>query len=174
MYQIHKLLMSRIVMDIPLDIRYKLHSLVGRYNNINNNVQNQIQYIDLLRKNNHNTRSNVNKINTAIIEKNRLFLEKCKAIRALFLYLNKTKKIIFNFNSVLSKFWRIASDRKKHLIRECQGIIDNNEYTEDIRKYLTLTIKTLEKYDENYGFKIGLVLNRLFYKDISWIIYEYL
>lgn len=174
MYQIHKLLMSRIVMDIPLDIRYKLHSLVGRYNNINNNVQNQIQYIDLLRKNNHNTRSNVNKINTAIIEKNRLFLEKCKAIRTLFLYLNKTKKIIFNFNSVLSKFWRIAYERKKHLIRECQGIIDNNEYTEDIRKYLTLTIKTLEKYDENYGFNIGLVLNRLFYKDISWIIYEYL
>ena len=60
------------------------------------------------------------------------------------------------------------------MIRECQGVIDNNEYTEDIRKYLALTIKTLEKYDENYGLNIGLVLNRLFYKDISWIIYEYL
>ena len=28
------------------------------------------------------------------------------------------------------------------MIRECQGVIDNNEYTEDIRKYLALTIKT--------------------------------
>ena len=60
------------------------------------------------------------------------------------------------------------------MIQECQAIIDNNEYTEDIRKYLGLTIKTLEKYDENYGMKIGLILNRLFYRDISWTIYEYL
>ena len=175
LYQIRKLLMSRIVMDIPLDIRYKLQSLIGRYINLNDNVYDKKQYINSILKNScKNTRLNTKRIEAATVEKNKLFLEMCKSIRAVFLYLNRTKKFIFSFNNKSSRFWQITYERKKHLIRECQGVIDNNEYTEDIRKYLTLTIKTLEKYDENYGFKIGLVLNRLFYKDISWIIYEYL
>ena len=45
---------------------------------------------------------------------------------------------------------------------------------QEVRKYLGLTIKTLKNYDENYGMKIGLILNRLFCRDISWTIYEYI
>ena len=165
--------MSRIVMDIPLDVRYKLQSLIGRYISLSDDLYDQKQHIIRI-TNGKNTRLNTKKIRAATDEKNKLFLEMCKSIRAVFLYLNRTKKFIFSFNNKSSRFWQITDERKKHLIRECQGVIDNNEYTEDIRKYLTLTIKTLEKYDENYGIKIGLVLNRLFCRDISWSIYEYL
>ena len=165
--------MSRIVMDIPLDVRYKIQSLVGRYINLSDDLYDQKQHIIRL-TNCKNTRLNTKKIQTATDEKNKLFLDMCKSIRAVYLYLNKTKKCIFSFNNKSSRFWQITYERKKHLIQECQAIINNNEYTEDIRKYLGLTIKTLEKYDENYGMKIGLILNRLFYRDISWTIYEYL
>ena len=160
-------------MDIPLDVRWKLQSLIGKYINLSNDLHDQKQ--DIIRKINYkNTRLNTKRIEAATLEKNKLFLNMCKSIRAVYLYLNKTKKCIFSFNNKSSRFWQITCERKKHLINECQAIIDNNEYTEDIRKYLGLTIKTLEKYDENYGLKIGMVLNRLFCKDISWTIYEYL
>jgi hypothetical protein len=161
-------------MDIPLDVRYKLKSLLNRYINIDNDVYNQKQHIQELQLHYRNTRLNTKRIESATDEKNKLFLDKCKSIRAVYLYLNRTKKCIFSFYNKSSRFWQITYERKKHLIQECQAIIDNNEYTEDIRKYLGLTIKTLEKYDENYGIKIGLVLNRLFCRDISWSIYEYL
>ena len=166
--------MSGIVMDIPVDIRCKLQSLISRYINLNDHVYDQKQHIHQIQTNCKNTRLNTKRIEAATVEKNRLFLEMCKSIRATFLYLNRKKKFIFSFNNKSSRFWQISFERKKHLIHECQRVIDNNEYTEDIRKYLGLTIKTLEKYDENYGLKIGLVLNRLFCKDISWSIYEYL
>ena len=165
--------MSRIVMDIPLDVRYKLQSLVGRYINLSDDLYDQKQHI--IRKINcKNTRLNTKRIEAATDEKNKLFLDMCKSIRAVYLYLNRIKKCIFSFNNKSSRFWQITYERKKHLIHECQAVIDNNEYTEDIRKYLGLTIKTLEKYDENYGLKIGMVLNRLFCKNISWTIYEYI
>ena len=165
--------MSRIVMDIPLDVRYKFQSLVGRYINLSYDLYHQKQ--DIIRITNcKNTRLNTKRIEAATEEKNKLFLDMCKSIRAVYLYLNRQKKCIFSFNNKSSRFWLIPYQRKKHLIHECQAVIDNNEYTEDIRKYLSLTIKTLEKYDENYGMKIGLVLNRLFCRDISWNIYEYL
>ena len=160
-------------MDIPLDVRYKFQSLVGRYINLSDDLYDQKQ--DIIRMTNcKNTRLNTKRIEAATDEKNKLFLDMCKSIRAVYLYLNRIKKCIFSFNNKSSRFWQITYERKKHLIHECQAIIDNNEYTEDIRKYLGLTIKTLENYDENYGFKIGLVLNRLFCRDISWTIYEYL
>lgn len=166
--------MSKIVMDIPLDVRSELQSLISRFINLNDHVHDQKQHINQIQTNCKKTRLNTKRIEAATLEKNRLFLEMCKSIRAFFLYLNRKKKFIFSFNNKSSRFWQISLERKKHLIHECQCVIDNNEYTEDIRKYLGLTIKTLEKYDENYGLKIGLVLNRLFCRDISWSIYEYL
>ena len=162
-------------MEIPIVLRYELQSLISKYNNLNDKLQFQKIYIDSLQKINcNNTSLSINRLEVAIREKNILFLEMCKSVRATFLYLNRKKKLMFGFNNKSLKFWQISSERKKHLIHDCQGIIDNNEYNEDIRKYLVLTIKTLKKYDENYGMKIGLVLNRLFCRDISWTIYEYL
>lgn len=167
--------MPRIVMEIPIVLRYELQSLISKYLDLNDKLCYQNRHIDSLQKFNYNnTRLNTKRIEVATCEKNILFLEMCKSIRATFLYLNRKKKLMFGFNNKSLRFWQISSERKRHLIHDCQDIIDNNKYTEDIRKYLGLTIKTLEKYDENYGMKIGLVLNRLFCRDISWTIYEYL
>lgn len=162
-------------MNVPLDVHCKLMSLIGRYMNLNEELYNKKQQIQQQQQFNFkNTRSITKRNEAAMQKKNEIFFEMCKSIRAIYLYLNKQKKYIFSFNNKSSIFWKTVCNRKKHLIRQCQLIIDNNEYTEDIRKYLGLTIKTLKKYDENYGMQIGLILNRLFFKDISWTIYEYL
>lgn len=165
--------MPRVVMEIPYIIRLKMQSLLDRYKNMNDSLYYQNQQINSLQKFKQ-TRVNKEKLDCAIERKNQLFLQQCKSIRATFLYLNKNKKIMFGFNNKTSSFWNTVSIRKKTLIVQSQNIIDNNEFTEDIRKYLGLTIKTLKNYDENYGMKIGLILNRLFCRDISWTIYEYL
>jgi hypothetical protein len=165
--------MPRIVMEIPDFVRFKLQSLIWKYENMNQSVHYQNQQISSI-KNLRYTRSSNEKLEQALEKKNQLFLKQCKSIRATFLYLNKNKKLIFGFNNKTSSFWKTVYIRKNALICQCQRIIDNNEFTEEIRKYLSLTIKTFKNYDENYGLNIGLVLNRLFCKDISWTIYEYL
>lgn len=165
--------MPRIVMEIPDFVRFKLQSLIWEYKNMNQSLHYQNQQISSIKKLRY-TRSSKEKLEEALEKKNQLFLKQCKSIRATFLYLNKKKKLIFGFNNKTSSFWNTVYIRKKTLICQCQEIIDNNEFTEKIRKYLGLTIKTFKNYDENYGLSIGLVLNRLFCRDICWTIYEYL
>ena len=165
--------MSGIVMNIPVDVRYKLQSLVDRHSSLQNEVDEQNEYIVTIQKG-RSTRQKKKDIQEAIHYRNVKFLEMCKAIRAVFLYLNRNKKFAFGFNNKSSSFWNTCVKRKKLLILQCKNIIDKNKYNEEIRKYVALTIKTLEKYDENYGLKIGLVLNRLFCRDISWTIYQYI
>ena len=165
--------MPRVVMEIPYIVRLKMQLLLDRYENMNQSVYYQNQQISSI-KNLRYTRSSKEKLEQAVEKKNQLFLKQCKSIRATFLYLNKNKKIMFGFNNKTFSFWNTVSIRKKTLIVQSQNIIDNNEFTEEVRKYLGLTIKTLKNYDENYGMKIGLILNRLFCRDISWTIYEYL
>ena len=79
-------------MDIPLDVRWKLQSLIGKYINLSNDLHDQKQ--DIIRKINYkNTRLNTKRIEEATLEKNKLFLDMCKSIRAVYLYLNKTKNV---------------------------------------------------------------------------------
>ena len=62
--------------------------------------------------------------------------------------------------------------------KENKDEIDKDKSENDVEEKSEPTLSELEvlqkKYDENYGMKIGLVLNRLFCRDISWTIYEYL
>ena len=45
---------------------------------------------------------------------------------------------------------------------------------QDIFRSIVLLKSTLNNYTSDYGVTIGLVLNRLFCRDISWAIYEYI
>lgn len=97
-----------------------------------------------------------------------------KKIRSLFLYLNRNKKYIFSFNEKRRKLWKttiFTVIRLKQQIKEESEIYSENL---DMFRSLYLLKSTLNNYTSDYGITIGLVLNRLFCRDISWTIYEYI
>ena len=109
-----------------------------------------------------------------VIKKIQVKIQLLKKIRSLFLYLNRNKKYIFSFNEKRRKLWKttiFTVIRLKQQIKEEAEIYPENH---DIFRYLYLLKSTLNNYTSDYGMTIGLVLNRLFCRDISWIIYEYI
>ena len=92
--------MSGIVMKIPVDVRYKLQSLVDRQSSLQNEVDEQNEYIVTI-QNGRSTRQKKKDIQEAMHYRDVKFLEMCKAIRAVFLYLNRNKKFAFGFNNFL-------------------------------------------------------------------------
>ena len=96
-----------------------------------------------------------------------------KAIRSIFLYLNRNKKYIFSFEVESRNFWKIAYATKIRLLSECTEKLETT-CDDNKRRCLALLITTLENYREDYGLNIGLVLNRLFYWPIPHLISEYL
>jgi len=115
-----------------------------------------------------------------VMRKNKKF-EKVKGIRGLFLVLNREKYKHFSFSKEDIKFWRIASIKNSefetNLNKEIFLIKTKNILTqkdnEEIQ-YYNLVLKTLNKYDKNYGKFIGLVLNRLFCSNISLYIRDFI
>lgn len=115
-----------------------------------------------------------------VMRKNKKF-ERVKGIRGLFLVLNREKYKHFSFSKEDIKFWRIASTKNRefetNLNKEIFLIKTKNILTqkdnEEIQ-YYNLVLKTLNKYDKNYGKFIGLVLNRLFCSNISLYIRDFI
>tara|TARA_Y100000389_G_C17376300_1_gene471842 strand:- start:277 stop:666 length:390 start_codon:yes stop_codon:yes gene_type:complete len=115
-----------------------------------------------------------------VMRKNKKF-EKIKGIRGLFLVLNREKYKYFSFSKENIKFWRIASIKNRefetNLNKEIYLIKTKNILTqkdnEEIQ-YYNLVLKTLNKYDKNYGKFIGLVLNRTFCINISFYIRDFI
>ena len=109
-----------------------------------------------------------------VIKQKEVKIEILKKIRSLFLYLNRNKKYIFGFNEKRRKLWKttiFSVIRLKQQIKEELEIYSENP---DMFRCLYLLKSTLNNYTSDYGITIGLVLNRLFYRDISWRIYEYI
>ena len=112
---------------------------------------------------------------------------KVTQVRSLFLMLNREKYKQFSFALKDQPFWRIVSFKivefeceinemicgtEKALLRKTQ----QREISNMKKKitYYNLALKTLKKYDKHYGVKIGLALNRLFCKDISHYIRDFI
>ena len=126
-------------------------------------------------------------------------LGKVKNMRALFLLLNREKPKQFSFSPKYKELWRLFSFKANEFESNMRDSIHFLEYSLDVAKhnakrtrttkneaqkkveelqnelnYYNLTLKTLKKYDKNYSKKIGLTLHRLFCKDISLHIREFI
>ncbi len=115
-------------------------------------------------------------------------MKRCKIVRSVYLILNKNKYARYTFKENQKKFWARTSIRCdvltndiEEIIRKKEKIVErnkrNNKYCKDIEneiKYYKKTVKTIKKYDRNYGKKIGLVLNRLFCRNIALYIRNYI
>ena len=109
-----------------------------------------------------------------VMEHQKAKLEVLKKIRSVFIYLNRIKKDIFSFSIKRRRLWKtnVATvlRLKQQLVKESETYPENQH----IIRALVLLKSTLNKYRSDYGITIGLVLNRLFCRDISWTIYEYI
>lgn len=116
-----------------------------------------------------------------IADRKKSKFEKIQSIRALFLFLNREKYLQFSFDRENMRFWKIAtaksSEFKKDLNEEITLIETKSEMSEqdkELVKYYNIVLKTLEKYDKNYGKTIGLILNRIFCRNISLYIRNFI
>ena len=102
-------------------------------------------------------------------------LNKVKLIRSYFLYINRTKSRVFSFTSDEFKYWKSLFHKRIYLIDCIRTALDTDKrINEKEEKYLQLAIRTLEKYDNHYGEKIILPLNRYFCYDIIRSICEFI
>ena len=102
-------------------------------------------------------------------------LHKVKLIRSYFLYINRTKSRVFSFTSDEFKYWKSLFHKRIYLIDCIRTALDTDKrINEKEEKYLQLAIRTLEKYDDHYGEKIILPLNRYFCNDIIRCICEFI
>ena len=115
------------------------------------------------------------------IDKKRSKFEKVKGVRCLFLFLNREKYPQFSFKEENIKFWRIATIKSSvfemDLKQEISFINTKAKITKkdkEIIKYFSTVLKTLNKYDKNYGKHLGLVLNRLFCRNMSLYIRDFI
>ena len=115
---------------------------------------------------------------------------KVAQVRSLFLMLNREKYKQFSFVLKDQAFWRIVSFKTVEFECEINMMICATEIAvlrktqrktqremSNMKKkitYYNLALKTLKKYDKHYGEKIGLALNRLFCKDISHYIRDFI
>ena len=97
---------------------------------------------------------------------------KTKTIRALYLYINRVKPYIFSFKN--EKLWSSAKRKQIVFSNSLNYYLTLNDLTIEEIRYYRLLLRTLEKYDSSYGITIGLVLNRLFCRDIAWTIREFI
>ena len=102
-------------------------------------------------------------------------LHKVKLIRSYFLYINRTKSSVFSFTSDEFKYWKSLFHKREYLIVCIRTALESDKrINEKEKKYLQLAIRTLEKYDDHYGEKIILPLNRYFCNDIIRSICEFI
>lgn len=93
-----------------------------------------------------------------------------KIIRSMYLMLNRHRGILYSTHE--KDFWISAKRKKYQYIENIDKLLNNDNYYD--KKYLELTKITLLKYDDNYGRKIGEIMNKKFGKDISWVISTYI
>jgi len=117
-------------------------------------------------------------------------LGKVAHMRSIYLALNREKYKQFSFSTKDQHFWRVVAFKSVEFKCDLHNLIsltksaitfaEHEQNTKDILEmkkkvtYYNLALTTLQKYDENYGKKIGLTLNRLFCKDISHSIREFI
>ena len=88
-----------------------------------------------------------------------------QSIRILYLYVNKTKYEIFSYETL--RLWKVLSNKKKYFIENIINFSKDEKFNNKQKKYILLTLKTLQKYNDKYGLFIACVVKRLFCYDIS-------
>lgn len=102
-------------------------------------------------------------------------LTKVQLVRSYFLFINRTKSTVFSFSPDVYRYWNVLLNKRIYLLDCIRTALDTDKrINKKEKKYLQLTIKTLEKYDNRYGEKILLVLNRYFCNDLVREICEYI
>ena len=114
---------------------------------------------------------NQNKSNGILHEKR---MKVFRGGRKIYLFINRTKYQYFSCQPNILKLWRTISKKRNYLSKQVDNRLMNKLYNEKERKYLMLFKKTLEKYDSSYGLQIGLILHRVFNRDVALIINEFL
>jgi hypothetical protein len=102
-------------------------------------------------------------------------LKKVQLVRSYFLFINRTKSTVFSFSPDVHRYWNVLLNKRIYLLDCIRTALDSDKrINKKEKKYLELTIKTLEKYDNRYGEKIILPLNRYFCNDIIRCICEFI
>lgn len=109
-----------------------------------------------------------------VMEHQKAKVEVLKKIRSVYLYLNRVKKDIFSFSIKRRSLWKTNVATVNRLKQQLDKETETYPENQDIKRAIVLLKSTLNKYRPDYGITIGLVLNRLFCRDISWTIYEYI
>lgn len=109
-----------------------------------------------------------------VMKQEQVKIQVLKKIRSLFLYLNRNKKYIFSFSEKRRKFWKTTINTILRLKQQMKEEAESYPENQDIFRSMVLLKSTLNNYTSDYGITIGLVLNHLFCRDISWTIYEYI
>jgi len=102
-------------------------------------------------------------------------LKKVQLVRSYFLFINRTKPTVFSFSPDVYRYWNVLLNKRIYLIDCIRTALDTDKrINEKEEKYLQLAIRTLEKYDNHYGEKIILVLNRYLNGDLCRYVCEYI
>lgn len=91
-----------------------------------------------------------------------------KHIRSMYLIINRHRQILYSTYN--KSFWITAKKNKYKFIGNIDNFLNNDNYSLSDKRYLRLTKRTLLKYDDNYGSKLGKIMNTKFGEDISWVI----
>lgn len=111
-----------------------------------------------------------------------VIMSRLENIRPLFLYINKNYYKLFDFTNSYKSFLQDVLHQTKNNSQIITDLLNSSKYDIKLNKternYMILTNKTLQKtcnlINSKYTHKVGLVLNRLFNKDIALTITEYL
>lgn len=105
--------------------------------------------------------------------KSAIVMVKVQHIRALHLFINRNYYKIFSFKLIpfIQNFY---NNRFKHMNDINTFIIPSGDFDKNRCKYLLLSINTFKKGPLGHAHFIGLVLNRLFCKDIALYICDFI
>lgn len=111
-----------------------------------------------------------------------VIMSRLENIRPLFLYINKNYYKLFDFTNSYKSFLRNILHQITNNSQIITDLLNSSicdiKFNKSERNYMILANKTLQKtcnlINSKYTYKVGLVLNRLFNKDIALTITEYL
>ena len=132
-----------------------------------------------------------NRFNTSFIQYNNCYSDSKKAyikcfiktenivqLRSVFLFMNRHYFTLFTFNDVYNRLIKSVSEKMREYIESAQYILHSNVCNISQQRQLILAIKTFRNITQKNTLKIGTViyciLNRIFYKDITLYITDFL
>lgn len=95
-------------------------------------------------------------------------------ITKMFRYINENYQNIFSFTEQIIRFLKVVKEKRIEMLSEIKGVSETMKLSKGQKKRLITAQKILNTQNPNMCNEIGKVLNRLFIKDISLRITEYI